>query len=513
MPLTAPPTLAPQNRMKDWRYWLAEQRGTLMAVGIFVVMFLIYVSEPPRRLHPQRGADRRQQGHASRLRRRGPGAGGDHRRHRPLGRHGADADQLPRLLARGRHRPRDRPRRPRRPRRRPRLRRAQRPHRHLRPPPAHRHHHRHRRRLLRPRADAAPLPRRLGERGPRRRPDRPRLRHRPRQPRRAGRRRRSSSGSPTAARSSAAPPTPPAPPRSPPTCPACRSSSPSSPPTPWPASSPPSAGSSSPSTPTPARPPTPPATPTPSTPSPPSSSAASRSSGGRGSAIGAIFGALAFRTIGDLLFVFDLDPLWQPLFQGVVLAARRQHRRLRADARAQPPGLVRMSDASRERAPQPPARPPAPGRPRRPHLLRLHPPAPAHRQHLLAELPLLRLPDAAAQGRLLPRRHRHRHDAGDPARPDRPLRALGRLHRRDDGQRRRRLRRHRRDPLGPLRHPLRRRHRPRERLRRRLPAHPLDDRDARHQRRRPGPHGRLHRRLLAPGLRLARHALARHRLR
>ena len=32
-----------------------------------------------------------------------------------------------------------------------------------------------------------------------------------------------------------------------------------------------------------------------------------------------IFGALAFRTIGDLLFVFDLDPLWQPLFQGVVL--------------------------------------------------------------------------------------------------------------------------------------------------------------------------------------------------
>jgi ribose transport system permease protein len=43
--------------------------------------------------------------------------------------------------------------------------------------------------------------------------------------------------------------------------------------------------------------------------------------GGSGSAIGAIFGALMFRTIGDLLFVFDLDPLWQPLFQGVVLLA------------------------------------------------------------------------------------------------------------------------------------------------------------------------------------------------
>lgn len=43
--------------------------------------------------------------------------------------------------------------------------------------------------------------------------------------------------------------------------------------------------------------------------------------GGSGSAVGAIFGALMFRTIGDLMFVFDLDPLWQPLFQGVVLLA------------------------------------------------------------------------------------------------------------------------------------------------------------------------------------------------
>lgn len=42
-------------------------------------------------------------------------------------------------------------------------------------------------------------------------------------------------------------------------------------------------------------------------------------SGGAGSAIGSIFGAFTLRTIGDLLFVFDLEPLWQPLFQGVVL--------------------------------------------------------------------------------------------------------------------------------------------------------------------------------------------------
>jgi ribose transport system permease protein len=43
--------------------------------------------------------------------------------------------------------------------------------------------------------------------------------------------------------------------------------------------------------------------------------------GGSGSAIGAIFGAFMFSTIGDLLFVFELDPLWQPLFRGLVLLA------------------------------------------------------------------------------------------------------------------------------------------------------------------------------------------------
>jgi ribose transport system permease protein len=41
--------------------------------------------------------------------------------------------------------------------------------------------------------------------------------------------------------------------------------------------------------------------------------------GGKGSAIGAIFGAFAFRCIGDLLFVFNVDALWQPLFQGMIL--------------------------------------------------------------------------------------------------------------------------------------------------------------------------------------------------
>lgn len=41
--------------------------------------------------------------------------------------------------------------------------------------------------------------------------------------------------------------------------------------------------------------------------------------GGSGGAIGTIFGAFVLRTIGDLLFVFDMDALSQPLFLGVVL--------------------------------------------------------------------------------------------------------------------------------------------------------------------------------------------------
>ncbi len=33
--------------MKDWRFWLTEQRGTLLALGIFVVMFAIYLIYHP----------------------------------------------------------------------------------------------------------------------------------------------------------------------------------------------------------------------------------------------------------------------------------------------------------------------------------------------------------------------------------------------------------------------------------------------------------------------------------
>jgi len=41
--------------------------------------------------------------------------------------------------------------------------------------------------------------------------------------------------------------------------------------------------------------------------------------GGVGSMIGSIFGAFVMRTVGDLLIVFDINPVLQPLFVGVVL--------------------------------------------------------------------------------------------------------------------------------------------------------------------------------------------------
>ena len=65
--------------------------------------------------------------------------------------------------------------------------------------------------------------------------------------------------------------------------------------------------------------------------------------GGAGGAIGSIFGAFVLRTIDDLLFVFDLPPLWQPLFQGVVLLAAVSARRERAVPHPQPSGAVPMT--------------------------------------------------------------------------------------------------------------------------------------------------------------------------
>jgi len=43
--------------------------------------------------------------------------------------------------------------------------------------------------------------------------------------------------------------------------------------------------------------------------------------GGVGGILGSILGAFILRTIGDLLFVTAASPLWQPLFQGLILLA------------------------------------------------------------------------------------------------------------------------------------------------------------------------------------------------
>ena len=43
--------------------------------------------------------------------------------------------------------------------------------------------------------------------------------------------------------------------------------------------------------------------------------------GGAGGAIGSILGAFVLRTVSDLLFVFDIQPLMQPFIQGLILLA------------------------------------------------------------------------------------------------------------------------------------------------------------------------------------------------
>jgi hypothetical protein len=94
----------------------------------------------------------------------------------------------------------------------------------------------------------------------------------------------------------------------------------------------------------------------------------------------------------------------------------------------------------------------APHRPAVLDRLRLHHPAAAGRQPLFAELPVAGIPAAAAEGGVVPRRHRHRHDAGDPAGPDRSFRALGGDGGRHDGLRRGRLWTARRGARHSLRH-------------------------------------------------------------
>ena len=122
------------------------------------------------------------------------------------------------------------------------------------------------------------------------------------------------------------------------------------------------------------------------------------------------------------------------------------------------------------------------------------------------QLPVARISAAAAQGRVVPRRHRHRHDARHPARPDRPVGAVGGGGRRHDGVRRRPAGAARRGACDPVRH----RSAASRSASSTASASPicasLDDHHARHQRGRAGPDGGPHRRLLAAGF-IARAAM------
>ncbi len=307
-------------RMKDWRFWLAEQRGTLLAVGIFVVMFVIYASNHPAGFTANVVQTASNKGVLLAFVAMAQTLVVHHRRHRSFGRHDLHADQLPRLVDRRRHAVGSDVRRRRRAAGRRPVRRDQRRHRHLsagcsrssRPSPPARSISASRWRCGPSRAAAST--RHLADAltgrlfgvipaslvallavvlvvwVPFRRSVTGRAAYaagssetgglhvgRADQP---GQVRRLYAVRPARRRS---------------------------------------AGCSSPSSPIRATPPMRAATPIRCSRSPPWCSAACRCSAARGSAIGAIFGALAFRTIGDLLFVFDFDPLWQPLFQGVVL--------------------------------------------------------------------------------------------------------------------------------------------------------------------------------------------------
>ena len=65
-----------QVQLNDWRYRLAEHRGTLLALGHLRRDVHHLHFEPPGGVHRQCRADRRQQGRAARLRRDGADAGG-----------------------------------------------------------------------------------------------------------------------------------------------------------------------------------------------------------------------------------------------------------------------------------------------------------------------------------------------------------------------------------------------------------------------------------------------------
>ena len=90
--------------MSDWRYWLRQNSADAARVRLLRRDVRDLCEQPSGRLQRQRGPDRGQQGRAAGARGDGADAGRDHRRHRPLGRHGVHADQLPGVVDRRRDR-------------------------------------------------------------------------------------------------------------------------------------------------------------------------------------------------------------------------------------------------------------------------------------------------------------------------------------------------------------------------------------------------------------------------
>ena len=137
----------------------------------------------------------------------------------------------------------------------------------------------------------------------------------------------------------------------------------------------------------------------------------------------------------------------------------------------------------------------------------MHPGAAGPGQFLFDELPVAGIPAAAASGGILPRPDRDRHDAGHPARSDRPVGSLGGHRRRHDVDGSCRLGALGRGLRHPVRRPLRPAAGPCQWFRGRLSPGAVNDLHPGDECRRPGTDGGPHRRFRAAGPFDRRHAL------
>ena len=94
--------------LKDWRYRFAEHRGTLLALGIFIVMFVIYTSNHPAGFTANVVQTASNKGVLLAFVAMAQTLVVITVRHRPVGRHDLHPDELPGFLAGRRER---RPRR------------------------------------------------------------------------------------------------------------------------------------------------------------------------------------------------------------------------------------------------------------------------------------------------------------------------------------------------------------------------------------------------------------------